>query len=80
MIIDLPRFIATERPSWTELEDDGIDPGEVVRQQEKTARRQPLHAMRRDAVHEVPEDGADGAEETFEKGGSGRWHGGKNDG
>ena len=52
-----------------ELEDDGIDPREVIWQQEKSPRRQPLRMMRRDAVDASREQRAAAADEKFEEGG-----------
>ena len=53
-----------DRPWTSQLQDDGIDPREMIRQQQKTALRQPSHTMRADAIHATGQNLANEAQEA----------------
>ncbi len=52
-------------PRAGELQDEGIDVGEVIREEEEAAAREALRMARGDAVDEADEDGGETAEEAL---------------
>ena len=70
-IVDVVKDDEADRARARELEHDGVDPREVIRQEQKSARRQPVRVMGSDAVDAARDQCADGAKEAFGKGGSG---------
>jgi len=57
-----------DRPRTRELEHDGVDPRQMIRQQQEAPFRQRPHPMRRHPVDEPPDERADSSDEAFGEG------------
>ena len=65
LVVDALEHHETDRARTGDLEDDGIDPGDVIGQEEEAAGGEFLHAMRMDAVNEAPQEFGQPEEEAF---------------